>query len=118
MARVALVVSDRDKARWERVVDERDELDSLSDLVRTSVSKHIASLDQEGEGWTEAQIDAIIEYLDDIDKTTTTTQTILEDHRDEAPDKVDIEEAITYQRASIEEVVKQSVTEALEERDE
>jgi Arc/MetJ-type ribon-helix-helix transcriptional regulator len=118
MARVALVVSDRDKARWERVVDERDELDSVSDLVRTSVSKHIARMDEDGDGWTEEQIDAIIEYLDDIDKTTTTTQTILENHRDEAPNKIDIEEAITYQRASIEEVVKSAVREELSEKEE
>ena len=114
MARVPVVVSDDQKSDWQQYAEVNDEIDNVSDLIRTSVSKFIAE-DQNESGWTEEEIDTIIEYLDTIDSTTTTTQTILEQFRDEAPEQANIEELVTYQKAQIQNTVKEAVEEAVAE---
>jgi Arc/MetJ-type ribon-helix-helix transcriptional regulator len=120
MSRVPVVVSDEQKQRWSEFADQSPEMDNVSDLIRTSVETHIARQETEDNGgWTEEEIDTIIEYLDSIESTASTNQALIENFRDESPDSVDLEEALTYQRASIqqivEEAVKESVTESVKE---
>ncbi|WP_152420585.1 hypothetical protein [Halorubrum tebenquichense] len=112
MPRVPVVVPPEQKERWSDYAEGHSEVDNVSDLVRTSVELYIA---QEGDedGWSEEELDTIIEYLDSIESRTNTTQAILEDFRAESPDTESLEEYITYQRASIQQVVKETIQEEL-----
>lgn len=115
MARVPVVVSDEKKQQWEAFVEDQPEIDNVSDLVRTSVSKYIAKSNEDKDYWTEEEIEAILEYLDDIDSTTSTNQALIESVRDEQASKDKVEEAITYQRSAIENIVESAVQKAFSE---
>ncbi|WP_152031316.1 hypothetical protein [Natrarchaeobaculum aegyptiacum] len=65
MAYIQIVVSDEQKSRWSDHVEDDPAVDSMSDLVRTAVEKHMARDDSEPEAAVTTQ--AVEGELDDIE---------------------------------------------------
>jgi len=67
MVRIQVVVSDEQKSRWEAYSEDNPGVDSVSDLVRTSVEAHISSDGESGGDELNDTVDAVAGDLDRIE---------------------------------------------------
>lgn len=68
MPRIPVVVSEEQKQRWDEVADDDPRVDSVSDLVRTSVEEYIATGDSEGGELNDEVVDEMAGSLDTLER--------------------------------------------------
>lgn len=68
MPRIPVVVSDEQKRRWNNFADNDPRVDSISDLVRTSVEEYIATDDSEGGRLNDEVVDEVHTSLDTLER--------------------------------------------------
>jgi len=68
MPRIPVVVSDEQKQRWDKFADDDPRVDSISDLVRTSVEEYIATDDSEGGQLNDEVVDEVLTSLDTLER--------------------------------------------------
>jgi hypothetical protein len=68
MPRIPVVVSDEQKQRWGEFADDDPRVDSISDLVRTSVEEYIATDDSEGGQLNDEVVDEVLTSLDTLER--------------------------------------------------
>jgi len=94
MSRVRLVVSDEQKQRWSKAVDEDPAADSLSDLIRDAVEAHIAR-DPEDET-EDLELDPVLDELDKVQTQLYNLENSLRTFRQDTPTEDDTERLIEY----------------------
>ena len=68
MPRIPVVVSEEQKQRWDNFADDDPRVDSISDLVRTSVEEYIATDDSEGGQLNDEVVDEVLTSLDTLER--------------------------------------------------
>ena len=95
MARVALVVSDEQKQRWNEFADSQPDYDNLSELVRRSVESQIASETSDSHGQqNEDRMDDILDALDNIETGVERNNTEMKALRQENLERDEMESVI------------------------
>ena len=89
MARVRLVVSDEQKQRWSKAVQNDPSADSLSDLIRDAVESHIARDPDDHD--EEAELDPVLDELDELDKRLYDLQNALRSLQQDTPTRTEME---------------------------
>lgn len=75
MPRIPVVVSEEQKQRWDTFADDDPRVDSISDLVRTSVEEYIATDDSEGGQLNDEVVDEVVTSLDTLERDIGTLET-------------------------------------------
>jgi hypothetical protein len=110
-----IVASDQQKEDWENYVDSEDTPhNSISELIRSAVGEYIRD-DETDSPWTEAQVDAIIEYLDTVESDVRENGQLLDkiDKENLTEDKA--EEIMTYDKSIIRNEVSSELAKFKEE---
>jgi predicted mannosyl-3-phosphoglycerate phosphatase (HAD superfamily) len=68
MPRLQVVVSEEQKERWNGFAEDEPGMDSVSDLIRTSVERHMSTEDSEGDELNTEVVDEIVTSLDKLER--------------------------------------------------